>query len=207
MSYCTLVTGATGGIGTQTIKLLKSKGRHVLALGHELDLTDPKALDEVEGLVKAEYEGVDGFVHLAGFDRPAPLGMIDDLTADDLYRIHALFPMRFLGWMGKKRNHGPGAAAVLVSSEVLSGEAKGHAAYAAAKGALEAMARVAAAELEAQGVRVAMLRLPPVDTKMAHGWVDKLAPDQRPALLPATEAAKRIVDEFENGAIVWTIDK
>lgn len=205
MKFCTLVTGATGGIGSEVARMLEEEGRAVLRLGHEIDLTRDEALDETAAFVKSEYDGVDGFVHCAGFDAPAPLGMIDPLIADDLFRIHALFPMRFLGWMGKRANHGEGSAAVLVSSEAAHTGAKGHAAYAAAKGALEAMAMAAAAELEEKGVRVGMVSLGPVDTKMTRKWADKAA--VKPAMMTATEAAEKILEEFKKGALTWTVPK
>lgn len=205
MKYCTLVTGATGGIGSEVARMLEAEGRTVLRLGHEIDLTRDEALDEVAAFVKSAYDGVDGFVHCAGFDAPSPLGMIDPLMADDLFRIHALFPMRFLGWMGKKSNHGEGSVAVLVSSEAAHMGAKGHVAYAAAKGALEAMAMGAAAELEEKGVRVGIVSLGPVDTKMTRKWADKTA--EKLSMMTATEAAERILEEFNKGAITWTVPR
>ena len=207
MKYCTLVTGATGGIGSEVARLLEAEGRTVLRLGHEIDLTDPRSLPEVESFIKSGYDGVDGFVHCAGFDAPSPLGMIDPLIADDLYRVHVLFPMMFLGWMGKKANHCEGAAAVLVSSRAAHEASKGHVAYAAAKGALEAMALSASAELETQGVRLSIVSLGPVDTKMTRKWRDKLPAEMRPPVMSAEEAARKIVDEFNKGAITWTVPK
>lgn len=207
MKYCTLVTGATGGIGSEVARLLEEEGRNVLRLGHEIDLTLPEALPEVESFIKSGYDGVDGFVHCAGFDAPAPLGMIDPLIADDLYRVHVIFPMLFLGWMGKKSNHGEGAAAVLVSSLAAHEASKGHVAYAAAKGALEAMALGASAELEEKGVRLSIVSLGPVDTKMTRKWRDKLPEGMRPPVMSPAEAARKIVEEFNKGAITWTVPK
>ncbi len=207
MKYCTLVTGATGGIGREVANLLEAEGRTVLRLGHEIDLANPEALGEVESFIKSGYDGVDGFVHCAGFDAPAPLGMIDPLIADDLYRVHVLFPMLFLGWMGKKRSHGEGASAVLVSSRAAHEVSKGHVAYAAAKGALESMALSASAELEAQGVRLSIVSLGPVDTKMTRKWRDKLPEAMRPPVMSPLAAAEKIVEEFNKGAITWTVPK
>ena len=200
MAYCIVVTGATGGIGKEVVKLLRSGTEvpaPILEIGHELDLSLPDACEQVVGLIEAEgYEGVAGFIHLAGFDKPGMIGNIDPLIAEDLYWVHALFPLQFLGWMAKRANHSEGATAVLVSSEAASNASPGHAAYAMAKGALNALAQTAARELKSRGIKVKSVTFGPVDTKMTYEWYDKLPPQVRPELKSAQSAAQEIVDKF-----------
>ena len=202
MGECIVVTGATGGIGREVVRLLeapadKSVRVPVLAIGHEIDLSLPDACEQVVALIEAEgYTGVSGFIHLAGFDKPGMIGNIDSLIAEDLYWIHALFPLNFLGWMAKRANHSEGAAAVLVSSEAACSASPGHAAYAMAKGAVNALALTAAKELKPRGVKVKSVVLGPVDTKMTRAWYDKLPPQVRPELMSAQTAAQIIVDKF-----------
>ena len=102
--------------------------------------------------VKARFASVVGFVHAAGFDAVAPLGMIADDALARLVAVHADFPLKFLGWLGRRGNHAEGASCVLVSSLAAHEGAKGHAAYAAAKGAVEGLLKPAAAELAAKPV-------------------------------------------------------
>lgn len=191
-----VVTGAAGGIGHAVAKKLVARGERVVAVdlnGEKLatvfgetkeaetiacDLASDAGFEELVSRLGA----IKGFVHAAGFDAMAPLGMIGTDVMQRLFVIHAVFPVRFLGWMAKKANHAPDAAAVLITSLSTHEGAKGHVAYAAAKGAVEGMLKPAAAELLEKGIRLNAVALGVVDTEMSRGWMGKLPADRIEAL-------------------------
>lgn len=193
---CTVVTGAAGGIGNAVVRHLVGIGECVAAVDvnkQRLDecfggnpnvlcvACDLLAEDALAGLVKAikaRFRTVKGFVHAAGFDVAAPLGMVPGGTMRNLMEIHAMFPIHFLGWLAKKQNRAPGASCVLISSLSAHEGAKAHVAYAAAKGAVEGMLRPAAAELVAKDIRLNAVVLGIVETEMSKGWMSKLLPEQ-----------------------------
>ncbi len=198
--YCTVVTGAASGIGYAVASKLLAAGESIVAadLNEErlaekfggnanavviaCDLTTEDGVKCLFEGIKSRFSGVRGFVHAAGFDEMAPLGMIAPDAMQRLFAIHAIFPVQFLGWMAKKQNRAPDAAAVLISSLAAHEGAKGHVAYAAAKGAVEGFLKSAAAELVEKGVRLNAVVLGVVETEMSQGWIGKLSKDQRMAL-------------------------
>lgn len=194
---CHVVTGASSGIGLCVARRLLARGESVVVVARRadrlqalygaepnarvvaVDLEEPEACEAVAQAVKAAFGPVRGFVHCAGFAAPAPLSLVDDAVARRLYAVHALFPMRFMGWLGKAPNHVPGASCVLVSSLACHEGEKGNAAYAAAKGALEGMLKGVAAELADRGVRVNAVAPGVVETEMAKSaWMDRVAPEE-----------------------------
>jgi len=182
--FCTVVTGSCSGIGAAVVAELRARGEAVFGVDLKggdlaLDLLDPDAMTRLSAAIKAKYAGVKGFVHCAGFDSPAPLGLVRSDAATDLYRIHAGFPIQFLGWLQKKANHAPQTSCVLISSLSAHEGAKAHVAYAAAKGAVEGLLRPAAAELVPKGIRLNAVILGIVETEMSRAWMDKLTSDQR----------------------------
>lgn len=198
--YCTVVTGAASGIGYAVAAKLLSEGKKIAAVdlnaerlkerfgdnGDVLqiacDLTSAEGFKTLISRIKASFDGADGFVHAAGIDSMAPLGMISPEVMQRLFAIHAIFPVQFLGWMGKKMNHASDSAAVLISSLSAHEGAKGHVAYAAAKGAVEGLLKPAAAELIDKGVRLNEVVLGVIETEMSQGWIKKLSQDQQDAL-------------------------
>ena len=182
--FATVVTGAASGIGAATTALLRARGEPVFTVDLKgdvdcaCDLLSPDGLKTLTDSLRQKYEGAKGFVHCAGFDQMAPLGMIKDESVQRLVAIHAGFPIQFLGWMAKKGNHAPSSAAVLISSLSAHEGAKGHVAYAAAKGAVEGFLSPAAAELALKGIRLNAVVLGVVKTEMAMGWLAKLTPEQ-----------------------------
>lgn len=188
MMFATVVTGAASGIGAAVAALLRSRGEEVFtadvkgAVDCTCDLLTADGFQALTAAIKAKCDGVKGFVHCAGFDQMAPLGMVTDEMFRRLAAIHAGFPIQFLGWMAKKGNHAESAAAVLISSLSAHEGAKGHVAYAAAKGAVEGMLAPAAAELAPKGIRLNAVVLGIVRTEMSLGWMSKLAPDRQKAV-------------------------
>jgi len=198
--YCTVVTGAAGGIGFAVASRLASSGEAVMAVDLDAkrleeklgglgdvvlvacDVTSDGAVERLAVEIKAKFAGVKGFVHAAGFDAMAPLGMIEPGDMQRLFAVHAVFPVRFLGWMSKKSNHAPESSAVLISSLSAHEGAKGHVAYAAAKGAVEGALMPAAAELAEKGIRLNAVVLGVVETEMSMGWLKKLPPERQSAL-------------------------
>lgn len=182
--FATVVTGAASGIGAAVTALLRSRGEEVFTVDLKgevdctCDLLTADGFKQLTDTLKAKYEGAKGFVHCAGFDQMAPLGMIKDESVQRLVAIHAGFPIQFLGWMSKKNNHAENSAAVLISSLSAHEGAKGHVAYAAAKGAVEGVLAPAAAELAPKGIRLNEVVLGVVQTEMAMGWISKLTPEQ-----------------------------
>ena len=198
--YCTVVTGAASGIGYAVAVQLSRRGERVVAVdlneerlrerfgndpnvvGVACDLTTQDGFGSLTSAIKADFAGVKGFVHAAGIDAMAPLGMIPAEVAQKLFAVHAVFPMQFLGWLGKKANHASEASCVLISSLSAHEGAKGHVAYAAAKGGVEGFLRPAAAELVAKGIRLNAVVLGVVETEMSKSWIGKLSKEQEESL-------------------------
>ena len=226
---CTVVTGASSGIGAAVAARLLARGENVVVVARRadvlaerygacpnavcavVDLESPDATARVAAAVKERFDTVRGFVHAAGFVAPAPLGLVQDETAHRLFSVHALFPLQSLGWLAKRPNHSDGASAVLVSSLAAHEGDCGNAAYAAAKGAVEGLLRPAAAELVPRGVRVNAVVLGVVDTPMAQGsWMARCTPEQidaRRARYPlgfgTPEKVADVIDFFLGEASAW----
>lgn len=196
-----VVTGATSGIGAVVAAALAARGDRVVSVSRTGDIAlDLSAADAPERLAAAlaPYGPVRGFVHCAGADELAPLALVTAEMAARLYALHVIFPMRFLGWMGKRMNHVAEAGAVLVSSTAADEAVPGNAAYASAKAAVRALALTAQAELAPRGVRVACVTFGPVDTPMArNSWMTALPAAARAAaeaqLMDPAQAAERIL--------------
>ena len=226
---CYVVTGASSGIGLCVARRLLARGERVVVVarrGHALeerfgdelrarivpaDLSLPESVETVAQATKASFGAVRGFVHCAGFAAPAPLSLVDGATAQRLYAVHALFPMRFMGWLAKAPNHVSGASCVLISSLACHEGEKGNAAYAAAKGSVEGMLKGVAAELADRGVRVNAVAPGIVETEMAKSsWMDRVSPEERAARrarypfgFGQPEQVADVVDFFLSSASAW----
>ncbi|MBO7483362.1 MAG: SDR family NAD(P)-dependent oxidoreductase [Kiritimatiellae bacterium] len=214
-----VVTGASSGIGEAVARRILSRGDAALLVARRedrlaalasafpaarilaCDLSAEGAADRVAAAVSA-LGPLAGFVHCAGFAAPAPIGMVEESAARALFAVHALFPLMFLGWLARRRNHADGASAVLVSSRSAREADVGNAAYASAKGAVEGLFATARAELAPRGVRVALYAPSEVDTDMAREtWMRTASPERiaeimarHPGGLPsADDAAAEIV--------------
>ena len=197
---CIVVTGAASGIGYAVAAHQLKHGSRVVAVDLNADrlaerfaenpsvktiacdLTTDGGFKFLTAEIKSVCDRVGGFVHAAGIDVMAPLGLVQPSVMQRLFAIHAVFPVRFLGWMAKKGNHSENAACVLISSLSAHEGAKGHVAYAAAKGAVEGLLKPAAAELLDKGIRINEVILGVIETEMSRGWIKKLSPEQQESL-------------------------
>lgn len=225
---CYVVTGVPGGIGAVVAARLLARGESVVATGRDpeklaafaaacpgvvtvaADLAKEADWAAVTSTVTAHFGAVKGFVHAAGFDVMAPLGMTSAADAQRLFAVHVGFALAFMGWMGRRRNHVPGASCVFVSSVAVHEGAKGHVAYAAAKGAVEGMLKPAAAELAGCGIRVNAVVPGIVATAMSKAWLGRLTEAQRAALAATypfgfgePDAVADVIDFFLSPASRW----
>ena len=189
-----LVTGAGSGIGKTVADRLSVRGDEVVRVTRDVaDLSRPDALEKVTNSLPP----LKGFVHCAGFDTMAPLSLVSHSLAAELYAVHVIFPMRFLGWMGRLSHHVDGAAAVLVSSSAAHEPVPGNAAYAAAKGAVEALGLTAKAELAPRGVRVEVIAPGAVDTRLARSsWMAAMGAAEREAAAKSLRSPESVAEEI-----------
>lgn len=153
------------------------------------DLTDPEAcraaLDDVAGALG----GIDVFVHSAGINDRRPL---EDYAPDDWRRIidvnlsSAFFTMQVVLPMMRAQRSG---RFVLFSSVAGRSGHKHHGPYAASKGAINQVVRVAAHEYAADGVTVNAIAPGYMDTALTQAYLDA-HPDVRERLVDLIPARR-----------------
>ena len=170
-----LVTGGSGGIGRATAELLAERGHAVVvlfsgnqqradetvagiraaggqALAVRADVADEDQMAAAFDLAEEQYGGVDVVVNTAGIMLLAPVAELDLADLDRMHRtnIRGTFVVSQLA----ARRLRAGGALVTFSTSVTRLQSPGYAAYAASKGAVEAMTLVLARELHGRDITV-----------------------------------------------------
>ncbi|MBZ4023728.1 2,3-dihydro-2,3-dihydroxybenzoate dehydrogenase [Rhodobacter sp. TJ_12] len=189
---CALVTGAAGGIGRETVRLLHEAGATVVATDTDAalaalpadirtcaeiwlpcDLRDPAAIEAM--LVAAETQAgpIALAAHTAGV---LALGPLLEMTAEEWRRVMAINldgSFHLLQALGRRLVVQPGAAFVVVSSNAAGIPRVDMGAYCASKAALTMLTRCLGLELARQGLRCNVIApgstLTPMQTEM---WAD-----------------------------------
>ncbi|KMW59354.1 Diacetyl/L-xylulose reductase [Candidatus Rhodobacter oscarellae] len=179
-----LVTGASGGIGAATVRLLVEEGAHVIASGRDeaklAELAaqtgcDTRAFDltseEEVAAALADLE-LYGLVNCGGWGGEIATPMDTDIDVfDKVIDINARGTLLVTKHASKGMvTAGKGGAIVNVSSQASLVGLKGHISYASSKGAVDAMTRVAALELGPHGIRVNAVNPTVVMTPMSEWY-------------------------------------
>tara|TARA_B100000886_G_scaffold86704_1_gene56904 strand:+ start:1507 stop:2226 length:720 start_codon:yes stop_codon:yes gene_type:complete len=168
-----LITGATGGIGSELVKLYNSHNYFVLAFGtnaEKLNLLKDKYKDNIEVFScdmknkeeiqstfeknESELSNIDILVNNAGITRDNLFIRLSDSDWDDVMDInffaHTLICKLVLRGMMKKR----WGRIVSISSDAAKIGNPGQANYVSSKGALEAFTKTIANEVAKRGITV-----------------------------------------------------
>ena len=168
-----LITGATGGIGSELVKLYNSRGYFVIAFGtnsEKLNLLKDKYKDKIEIFScdmknkedikstfdkhESELSNVDILVNNAGITRDNLFIRLSDSDWSDVMNInfisHTVLCKLVLKGMMKKR----WGRIVSISSDAAKIGNPGQANYVSSKGALEAFTKTIANEVAKRGITV-----------------------------------------------------
>lgn len=166
-----LVTGAASGIGKACVESLLARGAAVIALdinsdvgamfgrrevlGLTCDVCDPDALEESVHTGVRTFGGLDVVVSNAGmFPASRPIADMDRDSWSRSLELNLSSHQRLLTLAISFLKHGIQPAVVVVGSKNVPAPGPGAAAYSAAKAGLNQLARVAALEFAADGIRV-----------------------------------------------------
>ncbi|MFF7189017.1 SDR family oxidoreductase [Streptomyces sp. NPDC008222] len=200
-----LVTGASGGIGRAVAQRLAADGMavgvhyagnkaaadetvvaieeaHGRAIAVTGDVADEAAMAEAFDAVERAFGGIDVVVHTAGVMRLGPVVEFDLDTLDRMHRtnIRGTF---VVAQQAARRVRG-GGAVVTFSTSVTRLAFPGYAAYAASKGAVEAMTLVLARELRGRDITVNAVAPGPTATPLFLDGKDQEAVDRLAAQSP-----------------------
>jgi NAD(P)-dependent dehydrogenase (short-subunit alcohol dehydrogenase family) len=200
MGKCILIVGARSGIGAATAQVLRARGDVVLAAGRVA--SDAQALrfdarerEAPQWTLPPTLEGLvycPGTIRLKPFHRVTPEEFLEDFEVNCLgaaRAIQAALPAL------KQADH---ASVVLFSTVAVTQGLPFHASIAAAKGAVEGLARSLAAEL-APRIRVNVIAPSLTDTPLAGAL---LADEKRREAAAARHPLKRIGDPAEMAELV-----
>jgi len=210
-----LVTGAAGGMGSQTVRMLAQSGYRVFALDRcvgqqqesvtwlTADITEESSLLSAAEAVKKETGHLDAIVHFAG------VYMLDSLVEIEPDDFDKIFKINLRGVYLVNRCFLPllenGSRILITTSELAPlAPLPFTGIYAVSKGALDDYAYSLAMELQLLGIRVSVLRAGAVKTDMLGVSTDALDRFCRETGLYRCNAArfKRIVDSVEARSIL-----
>jgi 3-oxoacyl-[acyl-carrier protein] reductase len=182
-----IVTGASGGIGAAAAERLGADGLSVVvhysgnperaaatvkeitnggrvATAVQADVGNESEVAAMFDHAEELYGGVDVVVHTAGIMLLSPLV---DLNLDDFDRMHRVnLRGTFVVDQQAARRLRPGGALINFSTSVVKLAHPGYAAYAATKGAIDAMTMILARELRGRGVTVNAIAPGPTATSL-----------------------------------------
>jgi 3-oxoacyl-[acyl-carrier protein] reductase len=204
-SRVAIVTGGSGGIGRVTAERLAADGMTVvvtyagnpdrasevvaaieagggMASAFAADVADEAVVASLFDAVERRYGGVDVVVHAAGIMLLAPLV---DLDLADLDRMHRTnIRGTFVVDQQAARRLRPGGALINFSSSVVKIALPSYTAYAATKGAVDAITLILAKELRGRDITVNAVAPGPTATPLFLDGKDQATVDRLASMAP-----------------------
>ena len=186
-SQIALITGARGGIGRALVQRLKARGVRVAAVGRDAaaladlqadaaiaaDVTTPEGAAAALAATREQLGLPTLLAHMVGSTLIAPAHRTKAAQYSEVMRVNADSAFHMLTvWVDALRAQpeaARGASAVFASSVVARIGVANHEAIAAAKGAVEALVRSAAATYAPQGIRINAVAPGMTETPMTAG--------------------------------------
>lgn len=189
-----LITGGNSGIGFATAKLFKAEGAKVVVTGRDVetlaaaqamlgedgiavsaDVAKLADLDRLFGIISDRFGRLDVVFANAGVASPHPLAEITEAQFDNIFDINV--KGTFFTVQKAQRLLRPGAAVILNASVAAYTGVPGLSAYGSSKAAVRALARLFAAELASQNIRVNVITPGPIATPIWGRAVGNANPD------------------------------
>ena len=200
-----IVTGGSGGIGRQAADRLAADGMAVVvgyagnpvpakdavaaieaaggtAMAVQADVADEAAVAAMFDAAEQAYGGVDVVVHAAGIMLLSPLADLDLADFDRMHRINVRGT--FAVDQQAARRVRRGGAIINFSSSVVKIGLTGYTAYAATKGAVDAMTLILARELRGRDITVNAVAPGPTATALFLNGKDQATVDHLAHLAP-----------------------
>ena len=166
-----LVTGASSGIGRACAILISKLGANVILVARREDklketlsmmessnrhMIIPCNISDVENIstLVSKIGKIDGLVHSAGVAPMCPVGFIDSVQINSVFKINYYSFLELIKHYSKTKNRNSIMSVVAISSVSASVGWAGGSVYCGSKGALSATVRALAVELASKRIRV-----------------------------------------------------
>lgn len=192
-----LLTGATSGIGFETLKKLVDDGHFIFAVGRDFKKIDSyiqemnnqivpftydfQDLNGIEDLFLKIYlhgKKLDTLIHCAGIEETIPLTLYKPDKINTLFNVNVFSGIELLRGFVKKKYSNDGASVVFLSSVMGVLGQPGKVGYCATKAAILGIVKSSALEFSKRGIRINAVLPGVVNTPMSSSLFSQLTESQ-----------------------------
>lgn len=192
-----ILTGATSGIGLETLKQLVEKNHTVYAIGRDFskidsyiqenkkqiknyifDFVNVQDIEKLFSDFQIKDEKFDGLIHCAGIEETIPLTLYTPDKIKQIYSINVFAGIELLRHFTKKKYSNDGASIVFLSSVMGALGQPGKIGYCSTKSAVLGMVKAGALEFAKRKIRVNAVLPGVVNTPMTQKLFTHIGEDR-----------------------------